>query len=61
MEESKLKVKVLEEREKAYLLLNEEGKEDWFPKSQVSFERRNVKTQEGTAIIPDWLLENKGW
>lgn len=32
-----------------------------FPKSQVSFTRRSVKTLDAIANIPDWLLNQRGW
>ena len=32
-----------------------------FPKSQVVFERRNVKTGKALANIPVWLLEDRNW
>ena len=56
-----VEVTVKEEREKSYLF-SAEGKPDtFFPKSEVSFKRRNVNTQEAIALIPLWLLEKKGW
>ena len=50
---------MIEERGAAFLLENDEGKREFFPKSQVSFDRRNVKTGDCVAIIPIWLLEKK--
>ena len=52
---------VIRETEKAFLLKTETDGEAWFPKSHVSFKRRNVKTQEALAEIPLWLLKEKGW
>lgn len=54
---------VLRESDAAYLLRdeNDETREAWFPKSQVSFQMRNMKTGKATAEIPLWLLEKKGW
>ena len=53
---------IIKETDKAYQF-KKKGTEltEWFPKSQISFARRNVKTGEATAEIPDWLLEAKGW
>jgi hypothetical protein len=33
----------------------------WFPKSEVSFSRRNINTGVAVAEIPMWLLKAKGW
>lgn len=54
---------VLKETEKAYYLEDGDNPDRaaWFPKSQVSFRSRNVKTGVAVAEIPLWLLENKGW
>ena len=57
----KIECKFIGERVKAFILEHEDGTRDFFPKSQVSFERRNVKTGECIAIIPIWLLDQKGW
>ncbi len=32
-----------------------------FPKSEVVFKRRNVKTGQAVANIPAWLLEDRSW
>lgn len=37
------------------------GQKALFPKSQVSFKRRNVKTGAALAEIPVWLLKDRGW
>lgn len=54
---------VISETEKAYLLRDRftAGRSDYFPKSQVSFKRRNIKTGEAIAEIPMWLIKSKGW
>jgi hypothetical protein len=54
---------VIRETAAAYLLQDREEttREAFFPKSQVSFQRRNIKTGEATAEIPLWLLTEKGW
>ena len=53
---------VVRETDKAYLLRDgETKKESWFPKSEVVFEERNIKTGHAHADIPIWILENKGW
>ena len=54
---------VVRETDKAYLLRDgdDSGREAWFPKSQVSFRQRNVKTGKVVAEIPLWLLERNGW
>lgn len=51
------------ETEKAYKMRDKEdpSRESFFPKSQISFQRRNLKTGEAEAVIPVWLLESKGW
>lgn len=56
-----VEVIVLEDREKSYKF-QAQGKPDaFFPKSEVSFKSRNVKTGKAVAMIPLWLLEKKGW
>lgn len=56
-------VTVLKETEKAFQLRDKDemGPDAWFPKSQISFERRNIKTGDAIAEIPNWLLKEKGW
>jgi len=56
-------VTVVKETEKACYLRdeNEIGGKCWFPKSQIRFERRNLKTGDAIVEIPDWLLKQKGW
>lgn len=64
-----VEVFIEKESEKAYLFVKKQKQDNdnyqpkigWFPKSQVSFSRRNVKTNEATAVIPVWLLDEKGW
>ena len=57
-----IRVQVIRESEKAYLLRDPQDTcEAWFPKSEVSFSRRNVKTGQAEAIIPLWLLDAKNW
>ena len=57
-----VRCQVIRETAAAYLLRDaEEKREAYFPKSQVSFTRRNVITGEATAEIPLWLLSSKGW
>lgn len=52
---------VLNETDKAVMLIDEEDRSAWFPKSQINFKRRNMKTGAAIAEIPLWLLEDKGW
>lgn len=53
---------VVKETDKAFLLRDKsEDREEWFAKSQIHFERRNVKTGDAVAVIPLWLLNSKGW
>ncbi len=33
----------------------------WFPKSEVTFTKRNIKTGVATAEIPTWLLKDREW
>lgn len=40
---------------------NKPFKEGYFPKSQVSFARRNIRSGDAVAEIPTWLLNAKGW
>lgn len=59
----KVPCKVLKETDKAFFLQDDfdTSRKAYFPKSQVSFERRNMKTGIAVAVIPLWLLEAKGW
>lgn len=54
---------IVRETAAAYFLRDQEEptREAYFPKSQVSFARRNIKTGEAVAEIPLWLLDAKGW
>jgi RNase P/RNase MRP subunit p29 len=53
---------VVNETDKAFRLRDKsEDREAWFPKSEIHFERRNVKTGDAVAVIPLWLLTSKGW
>lgn len=54
---------VIRETAAAYLLQDREepSRQAFFPKSQISFQRRNIKTGDATAEIPLWLLTEKGW
>lgn len=54
---------VMRETAKAYLLrdADQPSREAYFPKSQVSFSRRNIHTGEAVAVIPLWLLKEKNW
>jgi hypothetical protein len=54
---------VIRETSAAFLLedRDEPGRQAWFPKSQISFQRRNIKSGDALAEIPEWLLEEKGW
>lgn len=54
-------VTVVNETAKAFLLRNDQGKESFFPKSQISFARRNLKTGAADVDVPVWLLDNNGW
>jgi len=62
METDDVPVIVLEEREKCYYFQEKEGdKKAFFPKSQITFKYRNIKTLQAVAVIPLWLLKEKGW
>ena len=61
IELDKIHCKFIGTRGKAYILENEEGVRDYFPMSQVSFDRCNKETGEAVAEIPIWLLDKKGW
>lgn len=56
-----IQVTVVEERDVSYLFQHEDGRQAFFPKSQVNFKRRNINTGEAIALVPLWLLEKKGW
>ena len=57
----KVNCKFLGHQGKAYILENDEGQRDFFPMSQVSFDRCNEETGEAIAEIPIWILDKKGW
>lgn len=60
----KVECYVIAETDKAFLLQDKTDPDDrksYFPKSQVSFSRRNIKTGDAIAEIPIWLLNKKGW
>jgi hypothetical protein len=63
IEIEKVACKVIGETELAYQLQEKhpDPREAWFPKSEVSFARRNIKTGDAVAEIPLWLLEAEGW
>ncbi len=63
MELETVTVTILRETPAAWLMRdhNDPEREAYFPKSQVSFKRRNVQTGEAVAEIPLWLLKSKGW
>jgi hypothetical protein len=54
---------VLRETDKAYQLQEQAGEKriEWFPKSYVSFPKRNLKTGFAVAEVPLWLLKAKKW
>ena len=54
---------VVSETEKAVRLRdsNDDSRTAWFPKSHVSFTRRNIKSGEATAEVSEWVLREKGW
>lgn len=55
-----IEVIIIEERVKSFHLQSKEtGVKEWFPYSQVSFKRRNMKTGDAVAEIPLWLLNSK--
>lgn len=47
-------VEVVKETEDAFLLKDEESNMSWFP-------RQHVSVNNGLAVIPLWLLDQKGW
>jgi len=59
----KVSVIVTNETDKAFQFKERDGEErqEWFPKSHVSFSQRNIKTGMAVAEIPFWLLKEKGW
>ena len=59
-----VKVTIVKESDKAFLMTDDnstDNPEAWFPKSEVTFKRRNVITGKAVAEIPLWLLSAKGW
>ena len=59
-----IRVRIVKETELAYQLVCLEDNKlspTWLAKSQISWTLLNNKTREGTANIPDWLLDNSGW
>ena len=54
---------VLRETDLAFLLSDRDNPdtEAYFPKSQISFKQRNLKTGMAVVEIPAWLLKAKGW
>jgi hypothetical protein len=62
-ETESVKCRVVSETPLAFQLERETepGLAQWFPKSQIHFARRNVKTGDAEAVIPLWLLTEKGW
>jgi len=70
METESVSVEVKLETNKAYYLRDlasdkldctDEDACAWFPKSQIHFSTYNIKTKKATAVIPLWLLKEKGW
>ena len=59
----KVPVSVISETPLAYQFRERTGdnRVEWFPKSEVSFSQRNIKTGKAVAEIPFWLLKKKGW
>lgn len=61
-ETDSIPVTVVREVGQCYLLKRKsDGKEDLFPKSEVSFSRRNTVTGDAVADIPTWLLTKRSW
>jgi len=56
-------VTILRETRAARLMRDRDNpeREAYFPQSEITFQRRNIKTGEAVAEIPLWLLEAKGW
>jgi hypothetical protein len=56
-------VTILRETRAAWLMRDCDNpeREAYFPQSEISFKRRNIKTGDAMAEIPLWLLEQKGW
>ena len=56
-------VTILRETRAAWLMRDRDNpeREAYFPQSEITFQRRNIKTGEAVAEIPLWLLEAKGW
>lgn len=54
---------VIDETSRAYRLQSTEDPERqaWFPKSHVSFARRNLRTGAASAEISEWVLKKEGW
>lgn len=56
-------VTIIRETQAAWLMRDKENpeREAYFPQSEITFQRRNIKTGDAVAEIPLWLLEAKGW
>ena len=52
---------IFEDIEWSHLASHDGDAEAFFPKSQIHFNRRNIKTGLASAMIPGWLLIEKGW
>ncbi len=54
---------VVAETAAAFLLRDsrEPSRETWFPSIYVEFRRRNMRSGFAVAVIPLWLLNEKGW
>ena len=45
----------------AWLIRHKDGKECWFPKDDVEFTRRNMRTGACAAVVSITQLEIEGW
>lgn len=54
---------ILRETPAAWLMRDRDNPERqaYFPQSEITFQRRNIKTGDAVAEIPLWLLKAKGW
>jgi hypothetical protein len=50
---------ILKETEKAFLLLLDKDKQEWFPRSQMSNINTGRIDQEITFSVPEWLYNRK--
>lgn len=55
-------VRCTRETPKALLVVLEDGREEWIPKSQVTEDSEVYgEGHHGTLVVTSWLAEQRGW